>query len=239
MANARKEKNHIHSLLTDNCTTTLQSDKHSVVYDHFQQHLGTYIPRGCRLNFNNLGWQSRNLQHLEAPISQDEVYNVIMKSPNNKALGPNGFIGWFFATCWKTIKDDVMKAMDHFFNLNQQRLYLLNHAFIVLIPKKNCLQRIGNYTPISLTHSFAKIIAKILSNRLGPELNNLVATIQTTFIKTRCIHDSFMYVQQMIKTLHRKRVPTMFIKIDILKAFHTVNWLYLLDIMAYLGFGQH
>jgi hypothetical protein len=71
---------------------------------------------------------------------------------------------------------------------------MLNLAFIVLIPKKKCPHRVTDYIPISLTHSFAKVMSKILANGLGPELDNLISTNQTTFIKQRCIHDSFIYV---------------------------------------------
>jgi hypothetical protein len=41
----------------------------------------------------------------------------------------------------------------------------------------------------------------------------------------------------MIKELHRKKIPALFIKLDIPKAFDIVNWSYLLDIMTYIGFG--
>jgi hypothetical protein len=46
-----------------------------------------------------------------------------------------------------------------------------------------------------------------------------------------------MHVQQTIKHLHNKKVLALFIKLDISKAFDTVNWSYLLDIMTFLGFG--
>jgi hypothetical protein len=45
-----------------------------------------------------------------------------------------------------------------------------------------------------------------------------------------------MYVRQVIKDLHSKKVSNPFIKLDIFKAFDTVNWSYLLDIMSILGF---
>jgi hypothetical protein len=35
----------------------------------------------------------------------------------------------------------------------------------------------------------------------------------------------------------KHKVPAVFIKLDILKAFDTVSWSYLLDIMKHLGFG--
>jgi hypothetical protein len=110
-----------------------------------------------------------------------------------------------------------MMDVKHFFSLNQQDLWLLDQAFIVLIPNKSCPDKVSDYRPISLTHSFAKLISIFLANRLGLELGNLVVANQTTFIKNRCIHDCFIYVKEMIKTLHEKKTPSLFIKLDILR----------------------
>jgi hypothetical protein len=41
-----------------------------------------------------------------------------------------------------------------------------------------------------------------------------------------------------LKELQRKKIPAMFIKLDIFKAFDTINWHYLLGIMTHLGFGH-
>jgi hypothetical protein len=67
------------------------------------------------------------------------------------------------------------------------------------VPKKGYPERITDFRPISLAHSFSKIISKILANRLGPELDT------------------------QIRELHKKKIPAMFIKLDISKAFDTVN----------------
>jgi hypothetical protein len=37
--------------------------------------------------------------------------------------------------------------------------------------------------------------------------------------------------------LHKKKIPSMCIKLDISKAFDTVSWPYLLQVMEHLGFG--
>jgi hypothetical protein len=68
-----------------------------------------------------------------------------------------------------------MRAVDQFYILNQQGLHFLNQAFVVLIPKKENPQRVTNFRPISLTHNFAKIITKVLANRLEPELDSLIS----------------------------------------------------------------
>jgi hypothetical protein len=128
------------------------------------------------------------------PFSNEELKKVVMETPKEKASGPNGFIGLFFSHYWEIIKDDIATTVNQFYNLNQQGLQFLNQAFIVLIPKKENPQAMSDFRPISLTHSFVKIITKMLANRLAPSLDSLISYNQTSFIKKRCIHDNFMYV---------------------------------------------
>jgi len=94
---------------------------------------------------------------------------------SEKAPGPDGFTGAFFKACWDTINDDLSKAINSLFHLNFQGLEFLNSANIVLLPKKTDALKITDYRPISLMHSFAKIFAKLLANRLAPHLNSLVS----------------------------------------------------------------
>lgn len=119
-----------------------------------------------------------------------------------------------------------------------RKLWLLNSAYLTLIPKKTEALSPTDYRPISLVHSFAKLITKVMANRLAPILNDLVATSQSAFVRGRCIHDNYMLVQQSIKLLHKKRVPSIFLKLDISKAFDSVSWSFLLEVLKHLGFGE-
>jgi hypothetical protein len=190
------------------------------------------------LNLEELGWQPRDLKALEEPFTKQEVQSVVLNTPKEKAPGPDGYIGIFFSHCWNTIKEDILKAVDQFYRMDQQDLHFLNQGLVVLIPKKKDPSHVKDYKPISLTHSFSKLISKLLANRLGPQLESLISVNQATFIKKMCIHDSFMYVKEAIRDLHKRKIPAIFIKLDISKAFDTVNWPYLLHIMEHLGFGQ-
>jgi hypothetical protein len=130
-----------------------------------------------------------------------------------------------------------MDAISLFYVMNQQDFRFLNQALVILIPKKANTQKVTDFRPISLIHSFGKIIPKLLANRLAPKLKNLISCNQSTFIKKRYLHHNFMFVHQVIKDLYNKKVPALFLKLDISKAFDTVNWSYLLDIMTFHGFG--
>jgi hypothetical protein len=48
------------------------------------------------------------------------------------------------------------------------------------------------FRPISLVHSFAKLVAKLLAIRLSPRMPELVSGNQSVFIRGRCIHDNFV-----------------------------------------------
>jgi hypothetical protein len=85
MANARKRKNFIHYLHSDQGLATTQEERHSATYNHFLLHTGTYFPRHCTLNLSELGWQPRNLQYLDHHFSEEEVRKVIKEAPKEKS----------------------------------------------------------------------------------------------------------------------------------------------------------
>jgi hypothetical protein len=97
---------------------------------------------------------------------------------------------------------------------------------------------VKDFQPISLTHSFAKLVTKILANQLAPLLPSLISTNQSAFVQGRKIHDNFMLVQQMVKTLNLKKEAHVLLKLDISKAFDSVSWLFLLEVMSKVWFGQ-
>jgi hypothetical protein len=73
---------------------------------------------------------------------------------------------------------------------------------IILIPKVVGAEQVKDFKPISLVHSFAKLITKLLANWLAERLNEMVSPIQSAFIKGRFIQDNFMLVQQTTRFLH-------------------------------------
>jgi hypothetical protein len=60
MANARKRKNFIHSIQSENGLAVSQAEKQQAVYNHFLNHTWTYVPRQWSLNLSDLGWDPRH-----------------------------------------------------------------------------------------------------------------------------------------------------------------------------------
>jgi len=206
-------------------------------FDHFSTVFGTTACGGMSLNFSALGLQPIQLADLDADITLEEVCAVIKELPADRAPGPNGFIGAFYKTSWHIIQEDVMAAVQAFNVGDFRGLDKLNNALIVLLPKKVGASFPGDFRPITMIHSFAKLISKILALRLAPKLNELVDMNQNAFIQSRSIQDNFKYVQRAAVLIRKKKVPMLLIKQDISKAFDTLSWPFLLELLLARGFG--
>lgn len=68
-------------------------------------------------------------------------------------------------------------------------------------------------------------------------MNGLVSRAQSAFIKRRSTQDNFIFTQNMVQAMHRAKKATIFLKLDIKKAFDSVRWDYLLEVLHNMGFG--
>jgi hypothetical protein len=236
-ANGRRRKNHIFSLQNGNQTLSSHGDKETLLFQHYITHFGQPAPREQTLRWDSLGLPSCDLRQLEEEFTEEEVRMVIADLAADKAPGPDGFIGVFLKQSWNQIKSDPLHAINFFYQQHDQHFSLLNSAHVVLLPKKADAKVVADFRPISLSHSIAKLISKLLAARLAPELKSLVSRAQSAFIKRRSIQDNFLYTQNVVRALHRNKKAGLFLKLDIAKAFDSVCWDYLLEVLETMGFG--
>lgn len=59
---------------------------------------------------------------------------------------------------------------------------------------------------------------------------------QTAFIHDRRIHENFHSVLLTCRWLNAQRCPTILLKVDLAKAFDTVAWPFLLEVLEHIGF---
>jgi mannosylglycoprotein endo-beta-mannosidase len=237
-ARHRKRKNFIGKIVVGDQICTSHEDKAAAIDDFYENLLGQCTAREYTINLAELGIITHDLADLELPFNEEEVWNTIKNLPSNKAPGPDGFTGCFYKTCWSIIKEDIMAAVSAVWNRKFVNFGALNSAYITLLPKKDGADQPKDFRPISLVHSFAKLITKMLANRLAVRLQQMVSPFQSAFIKGRFIQDNFMMVQQTARLLHQQKLPRILLKLDISKAFDSVSWPFLLEVMQQLGFGQ-
>jgi hypothetical protein len=109
---------------------------------------------------------------------------------------------------------------------------------MVLIPKKHGASEVHAFRPICLQNCCIKVLTKILTTRLQSQIQKLVDIDQTGFIRGRSITENFVYAMELVQCCHKRKQPTMVIKLDFAKAFDTVNWDALDTVLHARGFSH-
>nr|GEV20431.1 hypothetical protein [Tanacetum cinerariifolium] len=136
-----------------------------------------------------------------------------------------------------TIGDDVTKAVGEFFT-NGTMLKELNHAIIALVPKVSTPSKVNDYRPISCCNVLYKCVSKIIANRIKGFLELIVSANQSAFVSGRSIADNILLTQELMHNYHLDRGPARCaLKVDIQKAYDTVDWMFLEQILH--GFEFH
>lgn len=174
---------------------------------------------------------------LEAYFTEEEVKAAVWGCDSNKSPGPDGFTFDFIKTNWANMKAEVMQLMREFHE--RGRLVKgLNASFIVLIPKKERSTALEEFRPISLIGCIYKIIAKTLANRISKVIQAIISENQSAFIKGRQILDGIVILNELIDEAKRKKIKIVIFKVDFAKAYDTVDWDFLDEMMEGLNFSS-
>ncbi|GKE95027.1 protein LAZ1 [Tanacetum coccineum] len=155
---------------------------------------------------------------------------------DDQAPGPDGFTSALFKKGWSIVGDDVCNAVRDFFT-NGKLLKEVNHTFIALISKIPTPSRVTDYRPISCCNVIYKCISKIITNRIIGGINEVVSLNQSAFVPGRQISDNILITQELMHNYHLNRgPPRCAFKVDIQKAYDTVDWRFLKRILYCFGF---
>ena len=174
---------------------------------------------------------------LEAVLTNQEIKNALWDCGTDKSPGPDGFTFEFFRHFWDLIGQDVCKSIKEFF-ASGMFPNGCNPSFIALIPKISDAKFVKDFRPISLIGCQYKTVGKILANRLSVVIDELVSPEQSAFIKGRQILDGPLILNEVLSWCNNKKKKTMIFKVDFEKAFDSVRWDFLDDILHKFGFGS-
>jgi hypothetical protein len=104
---------------------------------------------------------AERIQHLISPIvpvdkaavlvrdvTAEEIKSIFFSMKPNKAPGPDGYTAEFFKSSWHVVGEDVVKAIQNFFNTGLL-LKEVNATILTLVPKKPNASIMGDFRPIA------------------------------------------------------------------------------------------
>ncbi|KAK2449150.1 hypothetical protein QL285_008374 [Trifolium repens] len=233
---SRRRGNAISVIQVDGATLEGVVPIRQAVFSHFAGHfkaLNVERPGCDNLNFKQLTLLQSG--GLTKPFTEAEVKAAVWDCDSFKSPGPDVINFGFYKDFWLDLRGDVMRFISEF-HRNGRLAKGLNSTFIALIPKIDCPQRLNDFRPISLVGSLYKILAKVLANRLRLVIGSVISEAQTAFVKSRQILDSVLIANEVVDEARRSKKELLLFKVDFEKAYDSVDWDYLDDVMGKMAF---
>ena len=82
------------------------------------------------------------------------------------------------------------------------------------------------------------LLAKLLANRLKKVIGKVVSPYQNAFVMGRQILDASLIANEVIDSWQKREEKGLICKLDVEKAYDSINWQFLLKVMQKMGFGS-
>ena len=171
----KREKTHINRIRNEKGEVTsdtaeiqrIMRDYYKQLYANKMDNLEEIDNFLGKQNLLRLNWEE--IENINRAITSTEIETVIKNLPKNKSPGPDGFTGEFY----QTFREELIHASQTLPKCsrgrNTPKLILRGHHYPDTKSRQRCHKK-RNYRPISLMNIDAKILNKIVGNRIQSTL---------------------------------------------------------------------
>ncbi|XP_042490858.1 uncharacterized protein LOC122070717 [Macadamia integrifolia] len=147
---------------------------------------------------------------LDSLTGDAEIRTTVWELDPDSSPGPDGFYGAFFRRCWSIVDKEMEGA-----------------------------ETLDKFRPLCMGNFFYKIISKVMALHLEPLLPRLISEEQGAFQKGKMIHDNISIASELANLMFSStRGGGLGLKIDISKAYDTISWSFLFQVMRRFGFYE-
>ena len=171
------------------------------------------------------------------PITLEELQGGAGRSPRHSSPGMDG------------LPYEILSLLFHMAPIGEIATSVYNAALhegifpdswhdtcVTLLPKKGDLTSLSNWRPISLINTDAKVLTRIIANRLKPACGSLICSIQTGFLPGRFIGDNGMILNTILADAALHEDKGVGLLLDQEKAYDRVHPEYLTKVLLRFGF---
>ena len=179
-----------------------------------------------------------HIEILDQEITKDELHAALKKMRLDTSPGIDGLSVSFMVNFWELVGDLVFESIRYAF---QSERFSVSQCrgVIKLIPKKSKNPHfLKNLRPITLLNIDYKMLTKALAVHLQDIMQDTIDNDQNAFIKHRLIGNNVMDLYSVISAAEENNEEAILILLDIEKAFDTINWTFIIQVLESLSFPE-
>ena len=174
----------------------------------------------------------------EGLMTYDECLQALKLMENNKSPGLDGLPVEFYKKFFYLFGHHLVKLYNAAFIWGQLSPSQRTALMTLLCKKLELHMFLPQWRPISLLTIDYKIISKVMSLRLKQILPNIIHKNQLCSVTGRSIHDGCHLIRNIIDYVQdRPAMGLAILNLDIKKAFDTISYTYIIQVLQAYGFG--
>ena len=155
----------------------------------------------------------------DGPFTREEYTKVKNELKNGKACGTDGIPPEVFKYC--DLDDIMLEFASNLLNYHKPAQW--SKSDLKPLPKSGDLSSTENYRGISLSATSAKIVNKLILNRIRPVLDQHLRNNQNGFRPGRSSTTHILALRRLIEEVRSKSLKAVIVFTDFKKAFDSVH----------------